>query len=51
LLARAVIKRLDDKPIRIASIEHLIGMKQRGGRPRDLDDIAKLSQILNAPGS
>lgn len=48
LLAQAVVKHLDAEPIRIASIEHLIEMKQRASRPRDLDDIDKLRQILNA---
>ncbi len=29
----------------MASIEHLIEMKQAAGRPSDLDDSAKLQQI------
>lgn len=51
LLQHAVTKDLDGLSVRVASIPHLIEMKQRAGRPRDLDDIAKLRQILDAgPG-
>lgn len=48
LLADAVIKDLQGLNVRIASIPHLIEMKRRAGRPRDLDDIDKLQQILNS---
>ena len=48
LLQRAVIKDLEGLSVRIASIPHLIEMKQRAGRPRDLEDIGKLRQILDA---
>lgn len=41
----AAIKSIDGMAVRVASIEHLIEMKQSAGRPRDLDDIAKLRQI------
>ena len=47
LLAQAVTKDIEDTPVRIASIPHLIAMKQRAGRPRDLDDIGKLQQLLD----
>lgn len=43
----AVLKDLDGVRVPIASIDHLIGMKQASGRPRDLDDIDKLQHIRN----
>lgn len=48
LLADAVVKDLDGIEVRIASIPHLIEMKRRSARPRDLEDIDKLQQILAA---
>lgn len=45
LLGDAVLKELDGLSIRIASIPHLIAMKRRAGRARDLEDIDKLQQI------
>lgn len=45
LMEDASIKDVDGVQIRVASIEHLIEMKQASGRPRDLDDIAKLKMI------
>lgn len=45
MLRDAEVKDIDGIAIRIASIEHLIEMKQAAGRPRDLDDIDKLRQI------
>ena len=50
LLADAVAKDLDGIEVRIASIPHLIEMKLRSGRPRDLEDIDRLQQILAAAG-
>lgn len=46
LLAQAVTKDIEGASVRIASIPHLIAMKQRAGRPRDLEDIDKLQQLL-----
>ncbi len=48
LLADAVIKDMQGLNVRIASIPHLIEMKRRAGRLRDLDDIDKLQQILDS---
>lgn len=45
LLAAARIVHLDGIDVPVASIDHLIEMKQRAGRPRDLDDIDKLRRI------
>lgn len=45
LMNDASIKEIDGVQIRVASIEHLIEMKQAAGRLRDLDDIAKLKLI------
>jgi hypothetical protein len=45
LLGDAASKDIDGMVVRVASIEHLIEMKQAAGRARDLDDIAKLQQI------
>jgi len=45
LIRDAVSKDLGGVIVPIASIEHLIEMKQAAGRPRDIDDIAKLRQL------
>src|SRR5690606_10294536 len=48
VLAEAAVKDLDGLKVPVASIAHLIEMKQRAGRPRDLEDIKKLRQIRAA---
>ena len=45
MLRDAVSKNVDGHPVKVASIEHLIEMKQKASRPRDLEDIAKLLEI------
>lgn len=48
LLRDAVAKDLDGLIVAVASIDHLIEMKQAAGRARDLDDIEKLRQIRDS---
>jgi hypothetical protein len=48
--SEAVTKDLDGVPIRVASIRHLIQLKQSAGRPMDLDDIAALREIASETG-
>ena len=50
MLANAVIKELDNVPIPVASIPHLIALKQVAGRPLDLDDIRALRDIAADTG-
>lgn len=45
MLSDAVIKDLDGILIPVASIRHLIVLKQAAGRPRDMDDIEALREI------
>jgi len=45
LLGDAVEKDIDGMAVRVASIEHLVEMKQAAGRARDLEDIAKLRAL------
>lgn len=52
LLRDAVRKNLAGVDVPVASIDHLIQMKQLAGRARDLEDIDKLQQIRDdGPGS
>jgi predicted nucleotidyltransferase len=45
LKARAEQIEIEDRGLRIASIEDLIAMKRAAGRPRDLEDIEALEEI------
>ena len=47
LLSRSIIKDLGGIPIRISSIEDLIAMKKKAGRPKDLEDVRVLEIIRN----
>ena len=40
-------KDIDGMTVRVASIEHLVAMKQAAGRARDLEDIAKLRALAD----
>lgn len=37
--------RIGEVEVRVASIPHLVQMKQRAGRPQDCEDIARLQEI------
>ncbi len=50
MMSEAVIKDLDGVPIYVASIRHLILLKQTAGRPLDLDDIEALRDIAAETG-
>ncbi|MCY7355752.1 MAG: nucleotidyltransferase [Lysobacter sp.] len=50
MMAEAVVKDLDGVPIPVASIRHLITLKQMAGRPLDMDDIEALRQIAAETG-
>jgi len=42
---RALVVDLDGNEVAIVSLDDLIRMKRAAGRPRDLDDIAALTQV------
>ena len=48
--ADAVVKDLDGVPIPVASIRHLIRLKQTAGRRQDIDDIDALREIARETG-
>lgn len=50
LLSEAVIKDLDGVAIPVASIRHLILLKQVAGRPQDMVDIEALQDIAAETG-
>lgn len=50
MLAAAVVKDLDGVPIPVASIPHLVEMKQAAGRPQDHEDIRALQQLAALGG-
>lgn len=50
MLSEAVFKDLDGVAIPVASIRHLIMLKQSAGRPLDLDDIQALLEIAAETG-
>lgn len=49
LLAGSEVLIVDDVPVRVASVEHLITMKQSSGRPQDLADVDALSKLSDIP--
>jgi hypothetical protein len=50
LRSRAVAVTLDERTFLVASIDDLIAMKRRAGRPQDLLDIAQLQDIQRRLG-
>jgi predicted nucleotidyltransferase len=42
---RALVVDLDGNDVAIVSLDDLIRMKRAAGRPRDLDDIATLTEV------
>jgi hypothetical protein len=45
-LARATRAKLGESTIMVASIPDLIDLKRKAGRPKDLEDIEKLQELL-----
>lgn len=50
MLADAVVKELDGVPIPVASIRHLLQLKQAAGRPQDIEDMEALRIIAAETG-
>ena len=48
LQERALALEIGSTPVRVASIDDLIALKQQAGRPLDLDDVAHLQKIKEA---
>lgn len=40
---------VDDVPVRVAAIDHLITMKRKAGRPQDLADVVALEALRDDP--
>lgn len=51
LLAEADVIEVGEVSVPVASIPHLIQLKQAAGRPRDLEDIEALSRLLQQRGN
>lgn len=47
LLAASVVREVGGCPVRVAGIPHLIALKRVAGRPRDEEDIAALTALLD----
>lgn len=44
-LTRAVVQNIDDVPVRIASVDDMIALKQNTGRRQDSDDVEHLLRL------
>ncbi|GAA5165950.1 nucleotidyl transferase AbiEii/AbiGii toxin family protein [Ornithinimicrobium tianjinense] len=49
LLTSSDVIDVDDVPVRVASVEHLVAMKRLSGRAQDLADVEALSQLTSQP--
>jgi hypothetical protein len=45
LLADSSLVPLTDTAVRVASLDHLVGIKRAAGRPKDLDDVRRLLEL------
>jgi hypothetical protein len=49
LQGRSSVVDLGDTEVAVASVDDLIAMKQRAGRPKDLEDVAELQKLRTIP--
>jgi hypothetical protein len=45
LYENSLLLTLATTPVRVASVAHLIAIKQAAGRPKDLDDVSRLAEL------
>jgi hypothetical protein len=51
LISASVLMPLSSTHVRVASVQHLIDIKRAAGRPRDLEDAARLAQMREGGGT
>ena len=51
LVAASSLLEVGGIPVRVASLEHLIEMKEAAGRPQDLQDVRALQRLLRERGA
>jgi hypothetical protein len=51
LITAPVLMPLSGTHVRVASVQHLIDIKRAAGRPRDLEDAARLAQVREGRGT
>lgn len=49
LFAKSVTVSLSGTDVRIASVAHLVDIKRAAGRPRDLEDVVRLTELFREP--
>jgi Nucleotidyl transferase AbiEii toxin, Type IV TA system len=49
LYSESIVLSLTNTTVRVASIEHLIAIKRASGRPKDLEDVQRLSELPGRP--